>query len=58
MSQEELKRLGTAILLVALVATSPYWLKDRAHQVSSYDAPWVYPGLNPTVVSQMEQSNH
>jgi hypothetical protein len=32
-----------AMMLVALASTAPKWINSP--QTSSYDAPWVYPGL-------------
>lgn len=37
-------------LMVALLAfTSPTWLKPGAQPPVGYDAPWIYPSLNPAV---------
>lgn len=53
MTQEDFSRLGTAIIFLILVATAPQWLSRSASMTSSYDAPWVYPGMNPVVQAQM-----
>jgi hypothetical protein len=46
MSQQDFKRLSTAIALVALVLTAPNWLNGKQPAVSGYDAPWIYPSLS------------
>jgi hypothetical protein len=57
MSQEDLSRVGTAIVLAVLVVTAPNWLSAKKHTTSGYDAPWVYPGLNPVVQAQMGEAH-
>jgi len=53
MSQEDLQRLGTAVIFLVLVMTAPNWLKRSNEMAATYDAPWVYPGQNPVVQAQM-----
>ncbi len=47
MDKEQLKRIWTAVMLFALVATAPQWMQPGAAKVSGYEAPWIYPGLEP-----------
>ncbi len=51
-SEDLFKKAWLGIALVVLAATSPSWLNPGAHISSGYDAPWVYPGLNPSVTHQ------
>ena len=38
------------VMLVLLVYTAPQWLSPSHLVSANYDAPWIYPGLDPTVV--------
>ncbi|MBI4534315.1 MAG: hypothetical protein HY711_10265 [Candidatus Melainabacteria bacterium] len=49
----ELRTVWLGLMLAMLVVTSPTWLKSEAQVKASYDAPWVYPALNPAVRAQM-----
>jgi hypothetical protein len=50
MDSGDLKKAAMLVMLLLLVLTAPRWLNPENRQVSNYDAPWVYPGLDPTVV--------
>ena len=47
MSKSSLKAVWLGLMLIALVGTSPNWLNPKTQRMSGYDAPWVYPALNP-----------
>jgi hypothetical protein len=47
MDTETLKRVWTLVMLVLLISTAPQWMAPGAAKVSTYEAPWVYPGLMP-----------
>ena len=47
MTSTDLKRAGILAMLALLIGTAPQWLNPANQHVSTYDAPWVYPGLNP-----------
>ena len=49
MSAEQIRKVWLGIGLVFLIATYPSWINGRAGAASGYDAPWVYPSLNPAV---------
>jgi hypothetical protein len=44
----ELKRVWFLVMVIALIITAPNWLNAKNQAKSAYDAPWIYPGLNPT----------
>ena len=46
-TKKDLQRVYLAIMVVFLVGTAPHWLSPANQHASSYDAPWVYPGLEP-----------
>lgn len=50
MDRTDIKRIAMLAMLLLLALTAPHWLNPHQRQLSSYDAPWVYPGLNPAVV--------
>jgi hypothetical protein len=54
MSEAEVRRLGIALIAVILAATFPTWASKAANPPVTYDAPWIYPSLNPTVRAQLE----
>jgi hypothetical protein len=54
MSEAEIRRLGIAFIAVILAATFPTWASKAANPPVTYDAPWIYPSLNPTVRAQLE----
>jgi hypothetical protein len=54
MSEAEVRRLGIAIIAVILAATFPTWASKAANPPVTYDAPWIYPSLNPNVRAQLE----
>jgi hypothetical protein len=47
MDKETLKRVWTLIMLALLVSTASQWMQPGAAKVSGYEAPWIYPGLEP-----------
>ncbi|MCI0352243.1 MAG: hypothetical protein L0Z53_22725 [Acidobacteriales bacterium] len=49
MSEQQARKVWLGIALVVLIATYPSWLNPKAQASAGYDAPWVYPGLNPAV---------
>jgi hypothetical protein len=52
-----LDRLWMLIMFIALVATYPSWANKPYSQMSNYDAPWVYPALNPTVQKEIQSES-
>lgn len=57
MSQPTLKFIWSGAMLGLLAATSPSWIGTGAERPLGYDAPWIYPSLNPAVQSQLELLN-
>ena len=53
MTETEIKRLWMGIVVVVLAMTYPSWARPGDGRGSSYDAPWIYPGLDPVVQSQL-----
>jgi hypothetical protein len=53
MSEAEVRRLGIALIAVILAATFPAWASKAANPPVTYDAPWIYPSLNPAVRAQL-----
>jgi hypothetical protein len=47
MDKEDLRRAALLTMLVLLVYTAPQWLYPHQARASSYEAPWIYPGLEP-----------
>jgi hypothetical protein len=47
MDKVVLKRVWTGVMLILLVATAPQWMQSGAAKASAYEAPWIYPGLEP-----------
>jgi hypothetical protein len=45
--KEDLKRVWMAVMFLMLVATAPNWINAEAQHPSGYEAPWVYPSLEP-----------
>jgi hypothetical protein len=50
MNDEILKKATLAIAVFTLAVSAPAWLTGKHPAPSGYDAPWVYPGLDPAVV--------
>lgn len=48
MTSKDLKRVGLLAMAAILIGSAPTWLNPANNHVSNYDAPWVYPGLEPT----------
>lgn len=57
MSQSEMKRVWLAAVLVVLASTYPSWIHGCGNPSSSYDAPWIYPSMNPVVQSEIHAAN-
>ena len=49
---KSLKAVWLGLVLIALVGTSPSWLNPKTQKLSGYDAPWVYPALNPAQLQE------
>lgn len=47
MDIKDLKRAGLLVMLAMLIGSAPQWLNPANQRVSNYDAPWVYPALEP-----------
>jgi len=52
MSHNLPRTIWLAIMFGALLATFPTWSDPSKQVMSGYDAPWIYPGLNPAVVKR------
>ena len=58
LTEIELKRLALLFIAVLLAATYPAWASRAANPPVTYDAPWIYPGLNPTVRAELDLARH
>lgn len=47
-NRKDLKRVWLALMVLMLTMSAPQWLNPANKKVSSYDAPWIYPGLEPS----------
>jgi hypothetical protein len=47
MSKADIRRATMMVLFVLLAYTAPQWLAPGHAQVSAYEAPWIYPSLEP-----------
>ena len=56
MTQDEIKRLWLGVVVVILASTYPSWINRGGGYQSSYDAPWIYPSMNPVVQSELHSS--
>jgi hypothetical protein len=48
MDAKDLKRAGLLVMLAMLIGGAPQWLNPANQHASNYDAPWVYPALEPS----------
>ena len=53
MGKQDLRTVWMAVMVATLAYTSPSWLGPGVKPPVGYDAPWIYPGLNPTVRAEM-----
>jgi len=53
MGKQDLRTAWLAVMAATLAYTSPSWLSPTARPPLGYDAPWIYPGLNPTVRAEL-----
>ncbi|MBY0358109.1 MAG: hypothetical protein K2W82_08920 [Candidatus Obscuribacterales bacterium] len=47
MDRKDLKRAGFICMLILLTMSAPQWLNPANQSASTYEAPWIYPGLEP-----------
>jgi hypothetical protein len=47
MDKEDFRKAAMLIMLLLLVYTAPQWMAPGKAQTSAYEAPWIYPGLEP-----------
>jgi hypothetical protein len=48
LNAQDVKRAAMLVMLLMLVYTAPQWLLSPGQaKTSSYEAPWIYPGLEP-----------
>lgn len=47
MDAKDFRRAGLLVMLAILAVTAPDWLNPANQKASSYNAPWVYPALQP-----------
>lgn len=51
------QRIYLFVAIVAFIVTYPSWTKSLVNpQMSNYDAPWIYPGLNSQIMQDIGKS--